>query len=203
MRGFCWIVAWTDGWVPRWRSQYRLRAGHYEVRFPEGESCFCRVQNVQTGSRAHSAPVQWAHGEMRLRPETDRSLPCSGRVMNEWSYTSTPVPWLYGVQRDLTFFFPSFMSISWKDYVGYWTYIQVSWYDDSVGAWREAIVFRVNVLQLPVLYGGAEECGEMILLTDISRYNSWYLCLSFAAQMLAILTGKCHDIPQSLRVIPG
>ena len=64
-------------------------------------------------------------------------------------------------------------------------------------------MFRVNVLQLPVLYGGAEERGEMILITDISRYSGWQLCLSFAAQMLGILTGNCHDIPQSLHEIPG
>jgi hypothetical protein len=43
--------------------------------------------------------------ERRLRPEADRSLPCSGKVMNEWNCTSTPVPCLSGVQRDLTFFF--------------------------------------------------------------------------------------------------
>jgi hypothetical protein len=64
-------------------------------------------------------------------------------------------------------------------------------------------VFRVNVLQLPVLYVGVKECGEMILLTDISRYSGWQLGLSFAAQMLGILTGNCHDFPQSLHEIPG
>jgi hypothetical protein len=56
-------------------------------------------------------------------------------------------------------------------------------------------VFRVNVLQLPVLYGEAEECGEMMLLTGISRYSGWQFCLLVAAQMFGIQTGKCHDFP--------
>ena len=56
-------------------------------------------------------------------------------------------------------------------------------------------MFRVNVMQLAVLCEGAEECGEMILLTDISRYNGWQFCLSVAAQMLGIQTGNYHDFP--------
>jgi len=56
-------------------------------------------------------------------------------------------------------------------------------------------VFRMNVLQLPVLYGEAEECGEMMLLTDISHYSGWQLCLLVASQMLGTQSGKCHDFP--------
>ena len=40
-----------------------------------------------------------------MGPDDDHSPPSSIEVKNEWSYTSTPLVYLLGMDRDFTFFF--------------------------------------------------------------------------------------------------
>ena len=68
----------------------RLRAGRYGVRIPlEARDCSL-LQNVQTGSGAHSASIQWVVRKLGGRNvELTTHLHVVPGLKNQWSYIST------------------------------------------------------------------------------------------------------------------
>jgi hypothetical protein len=53
--------------------------------------------NIQTSCGTHLAPFQWGEGVKQPVHEADELPPSSVKVMNEWSYTSTPLIYLHGM----------------------------------------------------------------------------------------------------------
>ena len=90
---------------------HTLRAGTYDFRIPAGGKKFSLLQNVQTDSRAHQPPIQWAQasfpGAKRPGHGVNQSPP-SAEVKNEWSYTFTSPICFHGVDRKKFTFFTCF-----------------------------------------------------------------------------------------------
>jgi hypothetical protein len=61
---------------------------------------FSSLQNVQTGSEAHTASYSMETGVKRPEQEVDYSLPSTLGVKSDWSYASTPPICLGGVEKE-------------------------------------------------------------------------------------------------------
>jgi hypothetical protein len=78
----------------------RLRAGRSGVRIPTGIRDFSVFVNIQTRPGSHPVDIvviAWRKAAVR---EVKHSNPSGTKAQNEWSFTSTPLIRLHGVDRD-------------------------------------------------------------------------------------------------------
>jgi hypothetical protein len=81
----------------------RIQTGRFIVRFPEVSRDLSLLHIVVTRSGAHLANENRGSLPGLKQPghEFDPSSPSTAEVKNEWSHTSIPPIWLYGVARKI------------------------------------------------------------------------------------------------------
>jgi hypothetical protein len=74
------------------------------------DKTFSLLQNIWMGSSAHWASYsEWVlgffSGSIVAGCEVDYSSPSSAKVKNKWNYTSAPLIWLHGMDKDNFIFY--------------------------------------------------------------------------------------------------